>query len=233
MSKENTAVLNFHKVNDTEFKSKSSLSQWGFLFVQLILSFLGAFAIYNTFGYDAWSMVAKQETNVIILNIAEVSLFVVFLFVGSTSYARGFMNTIKKWFGIIVPVVLILVINWLMLEQYGLPIGSGLVALASIAAFYFMFSMSSTSMSPMGFIASIAALIIGIMSVNHYLFDSTLSTKALVNMFQFSVVLVFFLGINWSKISYALSGVRSVNKADIPGGTSEPSGNLDDNMGED
>ena len=125
----NEKLLNIHTVTNDEFKTKTKSKQWLFLVIQLILSLLGAFALYNTSGYSAYDMVILQEAWVITLVIAQVILAILFLFIGSTAYARGAMNTFWKWIGIIVPAALIVVINGVMLEYFDMPIGSGIVAL--------------------------------------------------------------------------------------------------------
>ena len=228
-------VLSVHKVDDDEFKKKSKGWQWGFLILQLTLSFLAAFSLYNQWEIDAWTMVANQEVSVIATNILEVVLFIIFLIVGTTAYNRGFWNSIYKWMGITLPIVAIVFINWLLLEQFNLPIGSGMVILGSVVVFYFMFSTSTSSLSPMGFIGMLAIGIIALLSMNHYIFESTLSTSVMVTIGQFILTLIFFIGVNFSKLMYAFSGVLSTQRADVPGGTTNGptySGNPDFNEGE-
>ena len=51
-------------------------------------------------------------------------------------------------------------------------------------------------------------------------------------MFQFGVASIFFFGLNFAKILYALTGTVNTNKGGLPGGDNDYSGNPDNNEGE-
>ncbi len=190
---------------ETAVKSGNK-SNWGMIGINLILSLVSVYL------FEFWfkevialpNMVQKVE------NIAIVILTILTYFIAKTYYIKGVMNTAKKIF---ILLGLSIVILGLMLLSVKTPSDviypfSGIL-LVSIA--FYMLSLSAGTLNTIGIIGLALVFATPIAFLKWF---NTIGWGMTVELGQFAIFVILFLGGTWSQIRSALHGIRGVNSTE-------------------
>ncbi len=182
---------------------KSNNKHWLMIGVNLVLSLISVYL------FEFWfkKVLALENQVQVAENIAVVVLTVVTYFVAKTYYIKGVMNTAKKIF---ILVALAVVILALMLLSVKVPADiiypfSGII-LVSLA--FYMLSMSAGTLNTIGMIALALILATPIAFLKWF---NTIGWDMVIELSQFSIFIILFIGGTWAQIQLAIHGIRGVN----------------------
>ena len=184
-------------------EKKSSNKHWLMIGVNLVLSLISVYL------FEFWFKKVLALDNEVQLaeNLAIVVLTVVTYFVAKTYYIKGVMNTAKK---ILVLIGLGIAILALMLLSVKVPADivypfSGII-LVSLA--FYMLSMSAGTLNTIGMVGLALILATPIAFLKWF---NTISWDMVIELSQFAVFIILFIGGTWSQIQMAIHGIRGVN----------------------
>lgn len=182
---------------------KSNNKHWVMIGVNLVLSLISVYL------FEFWfkKVLALENQVQIAENIAIIILTLVTYFVAKTYYIKGVMNTAKK---IVILIGLAATILGLMLLSVKVPADivypfSGII-LVSLA--FYMLSMTAGTLNTIGMVG--LALILATPIAFLKWFD-TISWDMLIELSQFAIFIILFIGGTWSQIQLAIHGIRGVN----------------------
>jgi len=184
-------------------EKKSSNKHWLMIGVNLVLSLISVYL------FEFWfkKVLALENEIQLAENLAIVALTVVTYFVAKTYYIKGVMNTAKK---ILVLIGLGIAILALMLLSVKVPADivypfSGII-LVSLA--FYMLSMSAGTLNTIGMVGLALILATPIAFLKWF---NTISWDMVIELSQFAVFIILFIGGTWSQIQMAIHGIRGVN----------------------
>jgi hypothetical protein len=187
--------------NKVEAKSSKNLLAIG---INLILSLVSVYL------FEFWfkEVIALDNIEQRVANIAVVILTIITYFVAKTYYIKGVANTAKK---ILILLGLSASILGIMLLSVKVPADaiypfSGIL-LVSIA--FYMLSLSAGTLNTIGIIG--LSLIFATPIVFLKWFDA-IDWSMTIELSQFAVFIILFLGGTWSQIRLAIHGIRGVNQ---------------------
>jgi len=167
-------------------------------------------ALVSVYLFEFWfkKVIGLESNFQKFTNIAVVVLTFITYFVAQTYYIKGVMNTAKK---ILTLVVLAGIILALMLLSVKYPSDiiypfSG-VALASIA--FYMLSLTAGTLNTVGMIG--LALIFAI-PISFLKWFDKIDWHTLINLSEFGVFVILFIGGTWAQIRALIHGIRGVNR---------------------
>jgi len=183
--------------------TKSSNKHWLMIGVNLVLSLISVYL------FEFWfkKVLALENEVQLAENLAIVALTVVTYFVAKTYYIKGVMNTAKK---ILILIGLGIAILGLMLLSVKVPADiiypfSGII-LVSLA--FYMLSMSAGTLNTIGMVALALILATPIAFLKWF---NTIGWDMVIDLSQFAVFIILFIGGTWSQIQMAIHGIRGVN----------------------
>ena len=182
---------------------KSSNKHWLMIGVNLVLSLISVYL------FEFWfkKVLALENEIQLAENLAIVALTVVTYFVAKTYYIKGVMNTAKK---ILILIGLGISILGLMLLSVKVPADivypfSGVI-LVSLA--FYMLSMSAGTLNTIGMVGLSLILATPIAFLKWF---NTIDWNMVIELSQFAVFIILFIGGTWSQIQMAIHGIRGVN----------------------
>jgi hypothetical protein len=202
-------------------EKKSSNKHWLMIGVNLVLSLISVYL------FEFWfkKVLALENEIQLAENLAIVALTVVTYFVAKTYYIKGVMNTAKK---ILILIGLGIAILGLMLLSVKVPADiiypfSGVI-LVSLA--FYMLSMSAGTLNTIGMVGLALILATPIAFLKWF---NTIGWDMVIDLSQFAVFIILFIGGTWSQIQMAIHGIRGVNNT---GGGSGDDGDGDGDTGD-
>ncbi len=185
---------------------KGNNKNWGMIGINLALSLISVYL------FEFWfkEVIALENMVQKVENIAIVILTAVTYFIAKTYYIKGVANTAKK---ILILLGLSASILGLMLLSVKVPADaiypfSG-VLLVSIA--FYMLSLSAGTLNTIGIVG--LALIFAI-PITFLKWFNTIGWDMTIELTQFSIFIILFLGGTWSQIRSAMHGIRGVNSTE-------------------
>ena len=182
---------------------KSNNKHWVMIGVNLVLSLISVYL------FEFWfkKVLALESQVQLAENIAIVVLTVVTYFVAKTYYIKGVMNTAKK---ILILIGLAATILGLMLLSVKVPADivypfSGVI-LVSLA--FYMLSMTAGTLNTIGMVGLALILATPIAFLKWF---NTIGWDSVVELSQFAVFIILFIGGTWSQIQLVIHGIRGVN----------------------
>ncbi len=186
---------------------KSSTKNWQMIAINLTLSLISVYL------FEFWfkKVMHLENTLQISTNIAVALLTAITYFVAKNYYIKGVMNTAKK---IVTLLLLSVVIVGLMLLSVKTPADiiypfSGVI-LVSIA--FYMLSLTAGTLNTIGMIALALILATPIAFLKWF---HTIEWGMVVELGQFALFIILFLGGTWSHIRSAIHGIRGVNPTGV------------------
>jgi len=190
-------------MNSVETKTKNSKS-WLLIGINLVLSLISVYL------FEFWfkKVIGLEDIAQRVENIAVVILTIVTYFVAKTYYIKGVMNTAKK---ILILVGLSATILGIMLLSVKTPADaiypfSGIL-LVSIA--FYMLSLSAGTLNTIGIIGLSLIFATPIVFLKYF---GAIDWSMTIELSQFAVFIILFLGGTWSQIRSAIHGIRGVNQ---------------------
>ncbi len=183
---------------------KKSSKNWIMIVVNFILALISVYL----FEYWFKEVIALDNPLQRFANIGVVILTAVVYFVAKTYYIKGVMNTARKIFILFLLSVAIL---GLMLLSVKVPSDiiypfSG-IFLVSIA--FYMLSLSAGTLNTAGMIGLALLLATPIIFLKWF---GKIDWSMVVELSQFALFIILFLGGTWSQIRAAIHGIRGVNR---------------------
>jgi len=182
---------------------KSSNKHWLMIGVNLVLSLISVYL------FEFWfkKVLALENQLQLAENLTIVVLTVITYFVAKTYYIKGVMNTAKK---ILILIGLGISILGLMLLSVKVPADivypfSGVI-LVSLA--FYMLSMSAGTLNTIGMVGLSLILATPIAFLKWF---NTISWDMVIELSQFAVFIILFIGGTWSQIQMAIHGIRGVS----------------------
>lgn len=167
-------------------------------------------ALISVYLFEYWfkEVIALDNTLQKFANIGVVVLTAIVYFVAKTYYIKGVMNTAKKIF---ILFLLSIAILGLMLLSVKVPADiiypfSG-IFLVSIA--FYMLSLSAGTLNTAGMIGLALLLSIPIIFLKWF---GKIEWGMFVELSQFALFIILFLGGTWSQIRSVIHGIRGVNR---------------------
>jgi hypothetical protein len=201
-------------------EKKSSNKHWLMIGVNLVLSLISVYL------FEFWfkKVLALENEIQLAENLAIVALTVVTYFVAKTYYIKGVMNTAKK---ILVLIGLGIAILALMLLSVKVPADivypfSGII-LVSLA--FYMLSMSAGTLNTIGMVGLALILATPIAFLKWF---NTIGWDMVIDLSQFAVFIILFIGGTWSQIQMAIHGIRGVNNTGGSGDDGDGDGDTGD-----
>ncbi len=187
--------------NKVEAKSSKN---WLLIGINLILSLVSVYL------FEFWfkEVIALDNIEQKVANIAVVILTIVTYFVAKTYYIKGVANTAKK---ILILLGLSAAILGIMLLSVKVPSDaiypfSGIL-LVSIA--FYMLSLSAGTLNTIGIIGLSLIFATPIVFLRWF---NAIDWSMTIELSQFAVFVILFLGGTWSQIRSAIHGIRGVNQ---------------------
>ena len=201
-------------------EKKSSNKHWLMIGVNLVLSLISVYL------FEFWfkKVLALENEIQLAENLAIVALTVVTYFVAKTYYIKGVMNTAKK---ILILIGLGIAILGLMLLSVKVPADiiypfSGVI-LVSLA--FYMLSMSAGTLNTIGMVGLALILATPIAFLKWF---NTIGWDMVIDLSQFAVFIILFIGGTWSQIQMAIHGIRGVNNTGGSGDDGDGDGDTGD-----
>jgi hypothetical protein len=193
----------------TEVK-KSSNKNWIIIGVNLALSLISVYL------FEFWfkKVLALENSVQLIENLAIIALTIVTYFVAKTYYIKGVMNTAKKIFiliGLGVAILALMLLSVKVPSDIIYPF-SGIV-LVSLA--FYMLSMSAGTLNTIGMVGLALILATPIAFLKWF---NVIGWSMVMELSQFAVFIILFIGGTWSQIKMAIHGIRGVNRTGLGSG---------------
>jgi hypothetical protein len=193
----------------TEVK-KSSNKNWIIIGVNLALSLISVYL------FEFWfkKVLALENSVQLIENLAIIALTIVTYFVAKTYYIKGVMNTAKKIFiliGLTVAILALMLLSVKVPSDIIYPF-SGIV-LVSLA--FYMLSMSAGTLNTIGMVGLALILATPIAFLKWF---NVIGWSMVMELSQFAVFIILFIGGTWSQIKMAIHGIRGVNRTGLGSG---------------